>query len=182
MKVSIFTQRKMTILIAVALSLLLTGGTAEENSFDNIFDNILPAPKTNFKVWVHVTCDDENTKTFIESHIKRELRSLQDVDIVKVGDHIYELHVVSSERVYKATGQKSGEIGLGWVFLKRFDNKPLTAKYPTAVDRFGVQEMTQWLYHPPRMGIFAFDTTDLDEICKRIVVKFDTQMLEPNRK
>ena len=36
----------------------------------------------NFKVHVDIICEDEITKSLIESHIKRELRALKDVDII----------------------------------------------------------------------------------------------------
>ena len=98
--------------MAVPFYFLVIGQAAENNPFQ------LPVPKSNFKVWVSVSCDDENTKAFIESHVKRELRSLQDVDLVKAGDGIYELIIAAAEPTYEATGRKTGDIGLAWISLK----------------------------------------------------------------
>lgn len=176
-------KRIFTLLTVVMFSMVLIG-KAEENPFEGIFDDWAnPKPASNFKVWVHITCDNKNTKAFIESHIKRELRSLQDVDLVGAGEGSgYELIVGAVEPVSVATGRKTGDIGLGWTFLKQFDNKPLLSKYTSAVDRDGIQEMTRWLYHSPKNGILIDDTKELDALCKDVVVKFDTQMLEPDRK
>ena len=45
-----------------------------------------------------------------------------------------------------------------------------------------MSETTQWLYHFPKKGIMISSTKDLDALCKDVVVKFDTLMLEPDRK
>lgn len=174
-------QKKFLKLLVVAMFLLvLIGKAAEENLFGDM--------KPKFKVWVSVNCDDENTQAFIESHIKRELRSLQDVEMIGILEMyserepgVYELNVVVIEPTY-TTGQKTGDIVLSWTFLKEFDNKPLISKYTSGVDRVGIQEMTEWLYHYPRKGLMMGGTKDLDALCKDVVVKFDTQMLEPTRK
>ena len=174
-------QKKfLTLLIVAMFSLVLIGKAAEENLFGN--------KKSEFKVWVNVSCDDKNTKAFIESHLKRELRSLQDVEMIEILEmyaqrerDVYELIVVAVEPIH-TTGQKTGSIGLSWTFLKEFDNKPLISQYTFAVDRVQIQEMTQWLYHYPKNGIMISGTKDLDALCKDVVVKFDTLMLEPARK
>ena len=44
--------------------------------------NAYAPDEQKFKVYVNVTCDNTGTKSLFESHIKRELRALQDVDII----------------------------------------------------------------------------------------------------
>lgn len=58
----------LTLLIAVTLSLVLIGEAAD----------------TQYKVSVIVSNPNEQTKKFIESHIKRELRSLSDAKITNL--------------------------------------------------------------------------------------------------
>ena len=182
----IVQKKFLTLLIVAMFSLVLIGKAAEQNVWDD-WKN--PKPPSKFLVWVSVSCDDKNTKAFIESHLKRELRSLQDVEMIGILEMyterergVYELGVVAVEPIYTTTGQKTGSIGVSWTFLKEFDNKPLISKYTSAVDRGGIQEMTQWLYHFPKNGIMTSSTKDLDALCKDVVVKFDTLMLEPDRK
>ena len=41
------------------------------------------ADRPRFKVSIDITCIDANIERFVESHIKRELRALGDVDVVE---------------------------------------------------------------------------------------------------
>ena len=124
---------------------------------------VLPADTAEkLKVYVAVTIEDENTKAFIESHIKRELRSLQDVAIVGFADAQYEVRIVAIEQVSKSTGRKLGNIAVSYNFLTKHyfaDNA----------------------YYEPILGIQAGMTDDLDKLCKSIITKFDVQILEPAR-
>ena len=58
----------------------------------------------DFHVYVDVNCEDEDTKVSIESYIKRELRSLQDVKILvepetepEHGKHLFYIFVLAIE-------------------------------------------------------------------------------------
>ena len=118
------------------------------------------AQKThNFKVHVSVTCEDEHTKSLIQSYIKRELRSLGDVLIVGNNDQ-YILNIVAVEPTYEATGRKIGGIAIGSVFFR----KTLSGDYSY-----------------PDLRVCGDDTKDLEGICKSIVANIDTRHLEPVR-
>lgn len=185
-------MRNLLCIFTIALLCIITfTGRSEEKKFE--FDTV-PTINPKFEVELSVTCDDDNTKAFIESHIKRELRSLQDVEIVDTGK--YKLSIVAVAPTYKSSGQKTGSIAVSYTFLKQF--------YPTSVFKklldthqkgtkaydemrdllYSYDIVSEFfsLYHYPHHGIRTGDTDDLDSICKNIVVRFDTQILEPDRK
>ena len=149
---------------------------------------VIEKQKPKFEVGVSVTCDDENTKAFIESHIKRELRSLQDVEIVDVGK--YELSIVAIET--KASGRKTGNIAVASMCLRQYNSDTILNKLMDAypVNTKGYNELRDsgvildlmLIYDKTKLILNTGMREDLDEICKEIVVDFDTQMLEPDRK
>lgn len=124
---------------------------------------LLPADTAEkFKVYVAVTIEDENTKAFIESHIKPELRSLQDVAIVGFEDARFEVCMVAIEGISKSTRRKLEDITISYNFL--------TKHY-----------LTDHAYYEPVLGIQTAMTDGLDKMCKIIVAKFDVNTLEPKR-
>ncbi len=172
-------MRNLTIYVALTLLCIaaFTGQSAD-----------IPKPVVNpkFSVEISVSCEDDNTKAFIESHIKRELRSLQDVEIVDTGK--YKLSIVAVEPTYKASGRKTGQIAAAFRFQRRYNpatiinNLPVDSKeYKVIRDSGAIVELL-FLYDKSYLGLITDDKDDLDGICKDIVVTFDTQMLEPDRK
>ena len=146
-----------------------------------------PAPekqKPKFRVEVSVGCDDENTKAFIESHIKRELRSLQDVEIVGIGiGGGYKLSIVAIEN--ESLGRKTGVIAVSHVFIRTFDPSPIQDEIKKWTKDNQVALMItalMWLHENFTHGLQVGMTDDLDRMCKGIVVNFDTEILEPERK
>jgi hypothetical protein len=115
-----------------------------------------------FKVHVNVAADDENTKSLMQSWIKREFRSLGDVRIVSRVDASYILNVVAVEPTLKASGRKSGDIAVGSVFFQRSVTDPD-------------------LYYAPDLVVMTDDTEDLESLCKSIVATIDTDRLESIR-
>ena len=113
-----------------------------------------------FKVYVNVNCDDENTKSLIQSYIKRELRSLGDVIIISFDDARYILTIIAVEPTYKATGRKTSGIAISSTFLRK-----------TPSDDF---------YYPYLM-LYTDDIKELEGLCKSIVADIDTSNLEPVR-
>ena len=116
-------MRNLTMYVTLALlcTITFTGQSADTPLKKWINTLQQPAPekqKPKFQVEVSVGCKDENTKAFIESHIKRELRSLQDVEITDVGK--YELSIATIEGTFKTSGRKTGDIALGWQFQRRY--------------------------------------------------------------
>lgn len=164
--------------IYVMLALLCTIGFTGQSA------DIPEKQKPKFRVEVSVGCDDENTKAFIESHIKRELRSLQDVEITGIaimGD--YKLHIVAIE--LKSLGRKTGDVAVSYLFTKTFDPSPIGDKIKkwTKDNQEAQLEIVDlmWLHEDPMHGLRVGMTDDLDKICKQIIVDFDTEMLEPAR-
>lgn len=136
-----------------------------------------------FKVAVIVSKSNDDTesekslKNLMRSYIKRELRSLQDVEIV---DHVLDRatvqYVITIEMLEpkRTDGSKSGLLAISDNFLKRippsrFNN--LWHEYYTKNPAFEY----------PLGGVRTLGRTRIDEACKNIVADFDTEYLEPER-
>ena len=158
--------RTMLICLFLLLSLGFTGAQQGER---------LP---TKFRVYVEVS---GALKTEAESYLKRELRSLGDVEIIDMGG-VYDLSVVIIESKYKSSGTKTGQISYTYMGLKRFNPFNLTAKLPR--EHFDtVFDATSNLYYFPEMyGIgINKERTELKQLCQKIVADFDTKLIEPDR-
>ena len=120
-----------------------------------------PQEKLTYRFQVYVeTKADENLKSLIESYIKRELRSLQDVDIVYTRDGMpYEIVVVAME-METVSGRKTGGIAFAVNFQKQLKSS---------------------LYSLPYLMVQTGNKTELDGMCKKLVAKFDTDYLEQRR-
>ena len=95
---------------------------------------------------------------------------------------VYELSVVILESKYKSDRAKTGEINCVYMGLKRFNPFILKAKLPR--EHFDtVFDATSNLYYYPKMYGLEINAkrTELKQLCQRIVAKFDTQWLEPDR-
>ena len=136
-----------------------------------------------FRVHVSVTCDDESLKNSVESHIKRELRSLGDVIIDIVGLDTYKIHVVLVEPTYKNTGTKTGNVSIAVLFLRRFDSRPLLNKYVKAGFKGDAAFETISLYHfkPEGLRVAYWTRNNIKQYCQELVANFDIQMLEKAR-
>ena len=171
-------MRNLTIYVTLALlcTIAFTGQSADIPNKQNF----------KFEVEILVECEDENTKTFIESHIKRELRSLQDVEIADYGKYI--LSIAAMENVYKS-GKKVGSIALAYSSERRYIPAVLKIMLMDAYPEGTIEHEIvtdilpelRILYDKTRLGLAIGMTYDLDELCKDIVVNFDTKMLEPDR-
>ena len=120
------------------------------------------AQSHKFRIHVGVTSEDEHTKSLIQSWIKREFRSLSDVSIVSFDDASHILSVVAVESTLEASGRKTGDIAIGYMFYMR-------------------SGAHSDLYYRPDLGVHTDDTTDLEGLCKSIVATMDTRNLEPIR-
>lgn len=113
-----------------------------------------------FRIHVSVTCDNEHTKSLIQSYTKRELRSLGDVIVVSFDDAYYILNIVAVEPHYEATGRKTGAIATGSMLLRKTPDKN---------------------YYYPDLWVHTYRTVNLEELCKSRVAQIDTQFFEPIR-
>ena len=107
-----------------------------------------------------MACEDENTKSLIQSQIKREVRSLGDVIIVSFDDARYILTIIAVEPTYKATGRKTGSIAITSMLLRKTPSED---------------------YYYPYLMLYTDDRKELEGLCKSIVADIDTSTLEPIR-
>ena len=120
-----------------------------------------------FKVAVEIETEDETTRSVFSSYIKRELRSLGDVDVVKQSDKWdYKLVFIALEPTYVNTGRKTGYISIAWAAYQ---------VYHTEIWNHG-----DVVFYPQLKALF-WKTDNLDQICKEIVASFDTKHLESIR-
>ena len=158
--------RALLVFLFMMMSVILTGAQQGEK---------LPA---KFRVGVDVQGE---ITTEAESYLKRELRSLGDVEITgSIG--VYQLHVIFLESTYKSSGTKTGQISCTYLGLKRFNPFDLAAKLPR--EHFDtVFDATSNLYYFPEMYFISTNEkrTELKQVCQAIVAEFDTKLLEPDR-
>ena len=157
--------RTMLICLFLLLSLGFTGAQQGER---------LP---TKFRVEVMV---DGDMGTEASSYLKRELRSLGDVEVQDTGNYV--LSVVMIEHRYKSDGTKTGQISSTYMGLKRFNPFDLSAKLPRE-HRITVFDATWNLYHLPAMHVIrtGLERSQLKQACQEMVAAFDTKLLEPDR-
>ena len=151
------------------------------------FVNLSYAPEPlKFAVHVSVTCDNPSVKASIESHVKRELRSLQDVLLVSAQAknyfYIYELRFVAVEHHYKNSGQKSGGISIAYLFLQKFNDSYTKNVLLSAQSRKAIEPFIDNIFYEHRFGVQIYNTENIDKMCKSFVVDFDTDTLERIRK
>ena len=143
------------------------------------------APDTpdKFKVYVDISSEQENTKILIESHIKRELRSLQDVNIIPnemLQLDWYRISLIIVER-------ETRDMAISYVFMKEFEPITelmpyLTKECPKLEDKwFEIGLKTVNLNRVFLHGATLGETKDFPDFCKTIVSKFDIEVLERQR-
>lgn len=153
---------KLTGIQAVFLSaVLLTASVA-------FADNNSTAHFTT-RIKVAVTADDKLSPA-ISSYINRELRSLKDVEIVDVNPE-WELSVIAME-VTNVGGDKVG-VAISTKISRYVDNRLILKpglSFPS--------NLTLFSDHLLNVGA----TRQIEELCKQIIVNFDTTHLEVQRK
>ena len=156
------------------------------------FINNVYAPNVpkKFDVRVDLVGEDESTKNLIESYIKRELRSLQDVNIMPDDKYAtYLLELVFVEPTYEASGRKKGDIAISYVFKEKFSAYKelipfLIKECPKLEDaskklEIGLKTINlDIVYHH---GVITDDTEEVTKLCKKIVANFDINVLEKQR-
>lgn len=142
----------------------------------------------NLSVSVHVTCDNEITEDLTESYIKRELRSLGDVAISDLGDYQLVVLVIAPEFI---SGQKTGQIVISSTFVKVYRLASILYYYAPsfysenaeAIGKKASKEDAPPLFYDHYVNnyVVVTKTTHLQNTCKDIVAKFDTDVLEKER-
>ena len=139
------------------------------------------------KVRVFVSCDDEPAKQSLNSYVKRELRSLGDVEIVEQEEEWTIYIVVIKE--HSKSGTHLGYV-VGYTFTE------MTPKYILAsmIDSFlenpdlykhYKDNKDEWQTGPIRKyvtsGVLSYGREGLKRIGESLVVHFDSDCLEPAR-
>ena len=135
-----------------------------------------------FKVNVGITCQDRNTKTLVESYIKRELRDFKDVDIVSLKPS-HQLNILLTEPTFTTTGSKTGQviIAVNYLIPVYWENIFDTTKYSDAQKDFLKTMPAGLCYSPPELALYTDDRNELRDLCQNIIADFDIRILEKQR-
>lgn len=183
-------MRNLTICVVLTLLCIaiFTGQSADTPKPLKIEFDDVEVINPKFRVKVSVTCEDDNTKSLIESYIKRELRSLQDVEIIDT-KHGFVIDIVAIEMEYEVSGNKTGYMAYAYRFSRSasLDDLPVITNYfsenrekiPVEV-RANLVNLYRLSEHYG-MWIRFFKTKDLKSECEQLVANFDTGILEPDR-
>lgn len=194
-------KRLLTLSITITIILFLCLIGQPLKSQDTPLRNV----SNKFAVDVYVDCDDNITKSSIESYIKRELRNLKDVVVYTQssrGYPDYGLTLIVMEPM-TTRGLKTGYTIISAVYVNfvYFDdiiaykdlvrdgsNLLTTEEYAFLMGRFTPIEkilngMPPFLYADFINNVLHYepDPTNVSHACKQIVANFDTQVLEKAR-
>lgn len=142
-------------------------------------------PEPPQRVKVNVTAH-EDISGRIESYIKRELRSLQDVEVVQ-DNPTYEIFIIASEHVTES-GHKMGGISFSILILSPIHVSSLlnTLKNLNIIYPRQIKLLEKWFGTPQPYKLHDFfgligSAEDLKGLCEQIVARFDSKCLEPWR-
>ncbi len=134
-------------------------------------------PRFSARVKVTVTASD-NIKSNIVSYLNRELRSLNDVELVDTKPD-WEICVLALE-LSNVGGYKTG-VALATVYLKHFENEGI-GEWFKPQNKKNALNITSSLYWRPDYWLVAGSTDDVQKLCKDIIAYFDSSNLEEDRK
>lgn len=135
------------------------------------------AADTNWRVKVTVSAS-ESIKDSVSSYLNRELRSLNDVEVVNDNPD-WEISVVAME--LKTVGGYKNGIALSTVIVTPFNNQSLSGFFQPKFKTTGLQ-MTSGLSWYPDQWLNVGSADDLQKQCKDIITNFDVTTLEESRK
>lgn len=153
------------VIVATILLCLLTAVSQSQPDKDLSadFDDLeLPRKKASPKFRVRVMGIEDDIQSEAQSYIKRELRSLGDVEIV-YKDAEWRLRILGGEIRPEGGRKKIGNM-LSVVVVSR------------VLCNFGP------VYQYRQNYLYSDGPDDLDKMCKKMVTAFDIDFLEPERK
>ena len=122
-----------------------------------------------FKVYVSVSGDNETITTILTSHLKRELRALEDVDIVGIDDDwTYVIGVTYVEGELKG-GVKTGQLSFAY---------DMAIRVPKFFFNDAFQDTVAVEYSHSRLGVSIWDKDNLQEWCLSVAGSFNDLYLE----
>ena len=157
--------------LLLAMSLFLVPGVLLAPEPDTLF-------QVPFQVYVGVTSDDQ--KVFIESYVKRELRSLHDVEIASSDKATFFLDIVAQEHI-RANGLKDGNTSIAYCHYQRAPASKFMRSSSSAFEAMWEDQDKFFSFTPPELYVMVWNTDNLAEACKRIVAALDQEALEPKR-
>ena len=154
------------IILALAFTVCLTGRPSESQNVAG----------KKFKVAVKVDDLDKNFThaVKVESYVKRELRSLHDVEIVDdeltfpKWDYMIDISIME---VQYASGEKTGLASIGVLFFKKVPISNFKSNWQPHYTKFPAITL-------PIPSFVHSPTSKLDETSKTIVAGFDINVLE----
>ena len=169
----------LIIVVSVSISLIVVAAPPEPP----LTGRVPEVPKFIARVKVDVSTKDALLANSVRSYIKRELRSLHDVQLVDK-DAEWPIDIMALDNRLD-TGYTSGSV-LSFVFLLKIDPQWVIVHIPKA-DEEAKQLVSGALseaYMGFRHGLFICgpDSESLKSICSKLVADFDTTCLEGARK
>ncbi len=192
-------MKKFIFFIIPIVVILLVTETAKYSA-DTPKDTI-EIPELQLDVHVKISCDDNTTKSLMESYIKRELRSLRDVELVDKKDATWILSLVVIPHTSKTTGNKTGRTSIAIMRLYQFTyDSSIYLGISDFVEVYGkdmikdfgkdyyskiteiANDRARPVYNYPDLALIVnIEDNDLHNTCKEIVAEFDVEDLEPSR-
>ena len=133
-------------------------------------------PRYSAKVKVTVSAN-ENIKSLVSSYLNKELRSINDVELVYENPE-WEIAVLTSE-VKDVNGYKIGFV-ISTVIIRSFDNQILSGYFRQKFKGLGM-EFTSGLCDYPVHWLHVGSTGSLQDLCEEIIADFDTTYLDKSR-
>lgn len=136
---------------------------------------------------MQISCENSFLKDEMESYIKRELRSLGDVEIVDNPYYQFYLSLIVVEGKNK-TGAKTGYIHYASLELMSVDSSPLwqlifkSSLSPKEKGSLFAKISRSWTSDYAFHFVINTPSKEVKQSSEKIVAHFDTQMLEPQRK
>ena len=127
-----------------------------------------------FRVTVFVTGEDVHTTNILESHLKRELRILGDVDIVDIDENWHFVLAIQYLEYDFMDGRKTGYVALAYIFLERISDFYFQADRLVNLKRQPV--------YAELPGVAYYNRDTLDKYCVGTIGSIDKNHLAPIRK
>lgn len=140
----------------------------------------LTKPDIHYRVKVLVSSEDESTKSEIESHLKRKLRLLNDVDIVTDNPQ-YTISIIS---INDTVGERDIGVSISAIFISNYNMSEF--KNDFSPKKNTKESLTEYVFDTERKeykkaSLHTGNRDDIDFICGRIAASFDQEILEHDR-
>lgn len=193
-------KKILCLLIVVSVCFTGTPASAPPGSGIRRAEVVKDTPELKHRVHVDVSSKDDTTKALIESYIKRELRSLGDVEIVDKKDAKYILVLVAIPLT--SSGNKTGYTSIAIMrlsnriygfdislalydyqntFVKDLSLEERSSRYPKIAEIAKEHSSVPTYHYPSLILMVNIADNDLQNTCKEIVAEFDVEVIEPIR-